>query len=238
MKRIFFILVAVFLSFQVSLFAKDFAPALKNSIFMSEAVNAGQSFDSYTISFQGGFEHKEENYQFLAAGQVATNDYQITAKGIWWPVQWEDLRLGIGGIYNFHSYDNISITNNFLAGPFLEFKPWSWFCLKANTVALHKVRTIKAIKDYKPYLLNESLGMGFSANFYPNSKFDIYTGGSSYSLFRYDILGAPVFFLGGTYKYSEQLEFSIEARTRWIDIFTNSAMHSSDEFMLMGRWRF
>ncbi|MBP5695340.1 MAG: hypothetical protein J6X11_01700 [Treponema sp.] len=214
------------------------APQKKQSIFMAPIYNTGDGFDTYQLAFQFGYTYENQKASALAAGFLGEDNYQFTAEGVWWPFRWSKGKMGLGTIYNITYFPELSITNNLMAGFWLETRPAKWFCLKVDTVSLCKLRTIFAIKDDNPVLVNNTFGFDLSMHFYPLSWYEFYAAVKTHELFRYNLLGSPALCLGSVFHLSALQEFAAEAKVRYTDFFTNSAMYDSCEFALRIRWLF
>ena len=239
MKLKFFLLQAVLLLSPALLLAQaqnDTQPT--HSVFMTPIYNTGNGFDPYQLAFEFGYTYESEKETALAAGFLGEEDYQFTAQGIWWPFRWSKGRMGLGAKYNFTYFQELSITNNILAGFWLETQPVSWFSLKVNTVSLYKMRTIFAIRDTNPVLTNLTMGFDFALHFYPFYWYEFYTAIRTHEFFRYNLLGSPALCAGSVFHLSALQELGAEARVRYTDFFTNSAMFDSCEFALRLRWFF
>ena len=239
MKAKFFVLGAFLFFSSAFIFAQNQDEVLRRqSLFMAPIYNTGDGFDTYQLAFEFGYTYESQNLSALAAGFLGEEDYQFTARAVCWPFKWSRGRMGLGAKYNFTYFQDLSITNNLLAGFWVETQPVSWFCLKVNTVSLCKLRTIFAIKDDNPVLVNNTLGFDVSLHFYPISWFEFYTAIQTHELFRYNLLGSPALCLGSVFHLSSLQEFGAEAKVRYTDFFTNSAMYDSCEFAFRIRWFF
>ena len=216
----------------------DFTQAV-TGIFVA---NTGQGFEPYHLALEAAYTLDTETLSATGAVKAAKGDLQFTAKCIWLPLgintEWMSLKLGAGLIYNFDAYLPYSISNNLLPGAYLHFAPGKHWCLTADISYFFKGRTLFAIADKNPLLVNSTIAFRLRNDFFINEAFGAYLEVSSYELFRYMILCAPSLTLGGTFNTGNSLSFALEATARFTDFFTVSAYYDSTEVRFLVRYEF
>ena len=145
--------------------------------------------------------------------------------------------MGTGVIYNFNWLHNVSISNNFLPGFYLKWKPTPFYALDMNIDFFLKLRNVFALNDDLASLVNTTLAFSFHNDFYLPNNINLYFEFASIEPFRHMILCAPSFIFGASYPVMDNLEIGIEASIHYIDFFTISAHYEDIEFSLEAVYR-
>mgnify|MGYP007056191227 CR=1 FL=1 len=213
-----------------------FEHGLSQSVFAAGTANTGTSFEPYSYALQGGYNIEASTFSATAALQLAKETVQLTSQGVWYPVHFGLLRVGLGGGFNLFFDSTYAFEFNLFPGAYLEFRPRSWFMFSTHINYLLKVRAIYSVVDQIGALCNNTATLGLRATFFVPGGFAFYIGGDSCELFRHMILGVPSFTLGASYSL-EKLYFLLEINVRYIDFFTASATYEGTEIRALVGYR-
>ncbi|HAO30501.1 MAG TPA: hypothetical protein DCQ43_04035 [Treponema sp.] len=206
------------------------------SVWGGLALNSHTSYEPYILSFQGLY-HLEMQHLALTAGlQFAKECVQLSSEVVWYPVQFEKMRAGLGTSVNFFFDSVYAFELNLLPGAYMEWRPCSWFLFTMHVNYLFKTRAIYAVAGDIGMLNNHSAAIGFRCSFYVPGGFTFYLAGDADELFRYMILGIPTFTAGAAYNV-DRLTFALELNVRFIDFFTLSATCEGMETRLLVGYR-
>ncbi|MBQ5490753.1 MAG: hypothetical protein IIT68_01720 [Treponema sp.] len=198
----------------------EFEPV--QSVWGAVAINSHTSYEPYVFSFQGLY-HLEMQHLALTAGlQFAKECIQLSNETVWYPVQFETMRAGLGTSVNLFFDSVYAFELNLLPGAYMEWRPCSWFLFSMHVNYLFKTRAVYSVVEDIGMLNNHSAAIGFRCAFYVPGGFTMYLAGDADELFRYMILGIPTFTAGIAYNV-DRLSFAVELNVRYIDFFTLSA---------------
>lgn len=213
-----------------------FESAATHTVFTAIAANTNSGFEPYIFSFQLGYNIETTSASGTGAWHFAHNNIQSANEGIWWPLRFKCVRLGLGGTISLNFDIQYAFEFNALPGIYVEYFPFKRFLLSYHVNYLFKGRRIFAISDYEPFLINHSAAMGIRFHLFPGNGFSLYAGADSTELFRYSIFVAPTFTTGIMYSY-ERFSFLFELNARYIDFFTLSSAYEGTEIRFLMGWR-
>ena len=189
--------------------------------------NSGEGFETYTIMAQPKYQLDMTHLQAYIGMQLDKGSYDCTIGATGWFVPTKKLRVGVEGIYHFNQYDDVSTVNDILANLRLETRPTYWFGFQAGFGYMYKSRKVfrldNRIRSNDPTAFVEM-------DFYLPCNFTVYARAASYELYRYPIFCAPSFTAGVKFEPTKRLFFGFEASARYVDFFTISTYHDSNEY--------
>jgi len=198
--------------------------------------NTGNGFEQYHFLGQAMFILDHGSFSAYSGIQGGKGSFDFVAAGMYWPLRLAKFRLGVGAVYNLNFYSDISMTNNILPGIYIDWRPSDLFYFGFSFKYMLKLRTIYAIADKIPALVNNTVAFGFLFQFNLPHGFGVYLEAASYERYRYMIIGVPSFTAGLTYRMNPSWTFGFEAVVRFIDFFTLSATYDDSEFRLSARY--
>ena len=189
--------------------------------------NSGEGFDDYTIMAQPKYQLDMTYLQAYIGMQIDKSSYDCTIGATGWAMRTKKMRLGIEGIYHFNQYEDISTVNDLLANLRFEARPTYWLGIQTGLGYIYKSRKIfgldKRLVSHDPTAFVE-------LDFYLPCNFTFYARASSYELYHYPIFCAPSFTAGVKFEPTKRLFFGFEATARYVDFFTISTYHDSNEY--------
>jgi len=200
--------------------------------------NTGAAFESYRFFGSLNFLLDSEKVRFWTGLQYGPGNVDFTNTIVYWPLRFTHVKLGIGLVYNLEFFRDISMTNNLLPGLYVDYRPCSWFSVDVATSFFIKARTIYAIADDIPLLMNYSAALGLNLNFYLPYNFGLSLGLNSSEDFRYYVLGATSFSATISYALNETWSFYFTGTARYVDFFFLSSAYEDAEFKLSVRFAF
>ena len=199
--------------------------------------NTMQGYEPSFFSVSGLYNITGKRFEAYSGIKLQYGDTQFTFCGEYLFFKRNKLSLGTGVIYNLNWLHNVSISNNFLPGFYLKWKPSPFFALDMNIDFFLKLRNVFALNDDLSSLVNTTLAFSFHNDFYLPNNINLYFEVASIEPFRYMILGAPSFIFGASYPVLKNLEIGMEASIHYIDFFTISAHFEDIEFSLEAVYR-
>lgn len=190
---------------------------------------SGTGFEPYRSQFQQCYDFDSRQMSAFCGVQLAKSCFDFTCNSEFWLLQWSRLRMGPGLRYHLNVFDTIAVSNDFFAGLYLDWRPALWFGFSANTQYFFRGRTIQAIKNAVPFLVNHSIAFGMQFTAYLPYQFSLYLQFNSYEQFRYNVLCAPSLIVGVRYQSPFHVILSAEFAARYIDIFTLSGRFDNSE---------
>ena len=133
-------------------------------------------------------------------------------------------------IYNLNLFYKYSISSNFLPGFYLTWRPCPFYSLNLDIDLFLKIRSVFALQEVLPNLLNTTMAFRFRNDFYLPKNINLYLEIASIEKFRYMILCAPSFVLGGNFSINQSFDVVAEVAVHYIDFFTLSANYEDTEF--------
>ena len=212
-------------------------PSFK-SIELSAGYNTASAFESYSFFGNLKFLLDSEKVRIRTGLQYGSGNVDFSNSFVYWPLRFSCVRLGLGLIYNLEFFLDISMTHNLLPGFYLECRPCSWFSFDFMLSFFIKGRTIYALKDDCPLLMNYSAATGFNFNFYLPYNIALFLGMNSCEDFRYMVLGASSFSAGISYVLNDSWSFYFTGTARYVDFFFLSSAFEDAEFKLSARYTF
>ncbi|MBR6296721.1 MAG: hypothetical protein IKR40_09640 [Treponema sp.] len=200
--------------------------------------NTGAAFETYRFFGSLHFLLDNEKIRFWTGLQYGPGNVDFTNTIVYWPLRFTHVKVGIGLVYNLEFFSDISMTNNLLPGIYVDYRPCSWFSFDASTSFFIKARTIYAIADTVPLLMNYSAALGLNFNFYLPYNFGLSLGLNSSEDFRYYVLGASSFSATISYTLNQAWSFYFTGTARYVDFFTLSSAYEDAEFKLSVRFAF
>lgn len=241
MRRfVFFVLIMIF---STCGFAASKDVSLKNAA-PSHSVSARFSLlTDYRIAvkniyFQGSYLFDSPMFSAGSGIQVGTDRFDFYAAGVFWFLRTNHNKLGAGLHYHVGNLQDISVTNDLLAGLYYKLQPWYWFSVFLNVSYFFKARTIHAIAGAVPVLPHNSLAASIRLDFYPVKYVSFFLEMSTYEEFRYLVFCAPSFITGVSVNIPNYVSLFFSAKARYVDFFTLSAGFSNSEFVFGARYSF
>ena len=227
MKRV--VLLFAFLTvFSLSAAANDYEQGVSGFI----NFNTMQGFDPSPVSFSGLYDIHSRRFDAEGGLRIGSGDLQVTLQGSYRFLRKDKITLGTGLLYNLNWFYEYSLSNNFLPGFYLTWKPASFYSLNFDIDLFLKLRTVFALKNYSPGLLNTTVAFRFRNDFFLPHNINLYLELSSIERFRYMILCAPSIIVGGTISTKYSFDIIAEFAVHYIDLFTLSANYEDTEFHL------
>lgn len=232
MKRYVFVLICFFILASAAS-ARNFNQSAEVLI----DFNTRQGFDPSPFSISGIYDIHSRRFDAEAGLKAGTGDFQLTLQGSYRFLRKNKLTLGTGVIYNLNLFYEYSLSSNFLPGFYLTWKPCSFYSLNFDLDLFLKIRTVFALHEELPNLLNTTMAFRFRNDFYLPHNINLYFELSSIEKFRYMILCAPSIIFGGQYSTEYGIAIVAEAAIHYIDFFTLSANYEDTEFRLGVQYR-
>ena len=192
--------------------------------------NTMQGYEPGLFAVSGIYDVKGKRFSALTGLKVEGGDTQLTFSGSYTFFRRNKVSLGTGVIYNLNWLHNISLSNNFLPGVYLEWKPKPFYALEMNIDFFLKLRNVFVLNDDLSSLVNATMAFYFHNDFFLPHDINLYFEFSSIEPFRYMILCAPSFIFGAKKDIGDNLELGLEVLIRYIDFFTLSAHYDDMEF--------
>lgn len=227
MKR-FVLAFAVSILFAFSALAQDYEQGVLGII----SFNTMQGFDPSPVSFSGSYDIHSKRFDADGGIKAGLGDFQLTLQGSYRFLRKDKITLGTGLLYNLNWFYDYSLSNNFLPGFYITWKPASFYSLNFDIDLFLKIRTIFALQKYNPGLLNTTVAFRFRNDFYLPYNINLYLELSSIEKFRYMILCAPSIIFGFNYSTKYNFDIVTEVAIHYIDLFTLSANYEDTEFHL------
>lgn len=205
---------------------------------LSIAYNTGTAFETYRGYTNLKFLLEDEKIRMNVGMQYGYGTFDAMSSVVYWPLRFPQVKVGVGLIYNLEFFSNKSMTNNLLPGIYVDYRPCSWFTFDFMASFFIKARTIYAMADATPLLMNYSLAFGFNFGFKFPHNFGLSIGFNSYEDFRYMVLCAPSFSATLSYTLNESWVFYFSACAHYVDFFTLSAAFEDAEFKFNVRYLF
>lgn len=202
----------------------------KQSAQMDLMFNTMQGYEPGLFAVSGIYDVEGKRFSALAGIKLQGGDSQFTFSGAYTFFKRNKLSLGTGVIYNLNWLHDISLTNNFLPGIYLEWKPTPFYALEMNVDFFLKLRNVFILKDDLSSLINATMAFYFHNDFFLPNNINLYFEFASIEPFRYMILCAPSFIFGGRYSIENNLDVGLEIIVHYIDFFTLSAHFDDMEF--------
>lgn len=241
MRRfVFFVFILIFsaccyaASKDVSL--KNDAPS--HSVIFGNALLTDSRVTPKNIYFQGSYLFDSPMFSAGGGMQAGSDRFDFYAAGVFWFLRTKHNKLGAGLHYHVGTLQDISTTNDLLAGLYYKFQPWYWFSVFLNFSYFFKARTVYAVADVIPVLPHNSLAASIRLDFYPVKYVSFFLEMSTYEEFRYLVFCAPSFIAGVSANFSEHISLWVSAKARYVDFFTLSAGYENTEFVFGARYSF
>ena len=157
--------------------------------------NTMQGYEPGLFAVSGLYDVEGKKFSALTGIKLQRGDSQFSFSGAYTFFKRNKLSLGTGVIYNLNWLHDISLTNNFLPGIYLEWKPTPFYALEMNVDFFLKLRNVFILKDDLSSLINATMAFYFHNDFFLPNNINLYFEFASIEPFRYMILCAPSFIL-------------------------------------------
>ena len=191
--------------------------------------NTIQGYEPGLFAVSGIYDVEGKKFSALAGIKLQRGDSQFTFSGAYTFFLSNKISLGTGVIYNLNWLHDISLTNNFLPGIYLEWKPTPFYALEMNVDFFLKLRNVFILNDDLSSLINATMAFYFHNDFFLPNNINLYFELACIEPFRYMILRARSFIFGGRYSIENNL-VGLEIIVHYIDFFTLSAHFDDMEF--------
>ncbi|WP_294431281.1 hypothetical protein [uncultured Treponema sp.] len=226
MRKFFFLWV---FAFSISRLSADFCDGITSKfleIGLASTTNRGIERNSILCSVQGGLE--SQWIEGIAGFQSYEDcsDFTFKANG-WFPfADWQSedsrLRLGLGGIYHFQRYNEISLEHDYILNFLLRHqnlsgKTISFFCGYAG-----KAAKIYALEDYVPWIYDTYPEAGILIDKVWKNGIEAYFELALNDMYRYPHFCTPHYLFGTAFNLDSGLRFSSDISIRIADGYAAS----------------
>ena len=242
MKRLF----CVFATFLTFSFLNASEPEEKSSKFiefnMSSSTTRGIERERRLYSGQIGY--NAHWFDLLAGIQVYEDVFDATFAGeIWFPfTNWyfEEARLvlGVGGIYHFQRYKDISSEHDYIFDSCFRYRSYTGFTLTFRGGYSGKTTKVDALAGYVPLIHDHYPEFDIRIDKVFSSGFEIYYSHGTHDLYRYPVFCSPTYTLGGAANFDSGLRFGGEAALRIVDQYTTAPYVDSLVLRMTVRYTF
>jgi len=200
--------------------------------------NNGTGFEPFRNTAQFTYTFDIPQVSARTGIQLTSDTFDFTADAIWWFARGSKIRTGIGMLYHYLLYEQISATDDFMAGLCMDFHPFTLFSISMDLDFQYKMDQVFAVKSHTPWLRNYNPAFRFRMTYAFDSGAEIYAETASYEYFRYMLFFAPSFTFGGLYRWKNGMWLGAEIIPRYIDMMTLSADYDCTEIRAYYGFRF
>ncbi|MCR5290187.1 MAG: hypothetical protein K6E51_09375 [Treponema sp.] len=196
--------------------------------------NNGTGFEPFRNTAQYQFAYTGDTCSAGTGWQLTEHTFDFTADAVWWfyntTTQKDNpKKIGLGGLYHYLLYEDISSTNDFMAGIHMQIGAFRHIIVDCDLDVQYKKAQIFAIKRHTPWLDNWNPALRFRLIYQCTNKSQLYAEIASYEYFRYMLFFAPSYTFGGFYHWNNGLFLGAELVPRYIDQFTLSSYYDCTE---------
>ncbi|MBQ8013263.1 MAG: hypothetical protein IJ257_02550 [Treponema sp.] len=137
-----------------------------------------------------------------------------------WNFETARIAIGLGGIYHFQRYKNISSEHDFLFDTVFRYHSDSGTRVTFYGGYAWKTTQIEALKDYVPYIYDRYLHAKIQVDKIWESGFEMYLEHGLHDLYRYPLFPSPHYLIGFAYNLENGLRFSGDVSMRIVDGYT------------------
>jgi hypothetical protein len=178
-----------------------------------------------------GFQAYEDSFDFTLTAQAwlpCTNWYFETAR----------IALGLGGIYHFQRYKDISSEHDYIINSTFRYQSKSGTTISFYGGYAGKATKIDVLSSYVPWIYDNYPEAGFSVDKIWKNGFEIYFHHTLNDLYRYPLFCSPQYKLGAAINLDSGLRYSGDIAVRIADGYATSPYVDSLIFKLSARFSF
>ncbi len=209
---------------------------------MASSTTRGIEKEQTLVSFEAGaFSHW---FDSIAGFQISEDAFDFTLAGEGWLpcANWyfgeRRLVLGVGGLYHFERYKDISWEHDFIIDSAFRLSSLSGFCLTFRGGYSFKVTQIDALQGYVPNLFDHYPEVTIQIQKKFSNGFEIFYEHSSHDMYRYPIFCSPVYKLGAAINLDSGLRLGGEGTIRFVDQYTTAPYCDSLILRMSARFSF
>lgn len=153
-------------------------------------------------------------------------DFSIAGEG-WlpcanWYFEEARLALGIGALYHFQRYKDISSEHDYMLDSCFRYQSYTGFTLTFRGGYSFKTTRLDELADYVPLLHDHYPVAGIKIEKIFSNGFEIYYEHSTHDFYRYPIFCTPQYTLGAAINLDSGLRFAGETELRFTDQYTTA----------------
>lgn len=181
-----------------------------NTLFAGEAGFAARWFDGLV-----GIQGYEDAFDFTVAGE----GYFPFAN---WDFDEARLALGIGSLYHFQRYKDISTEHDWIFDSVFRYHTYTGFTLTFRGGYSFKMSRIDALADYISPIWDKYPSAGIRIEKLFSNGLELYYEHSTHDLYRYPVFCTPDYILGAALNMDSGLRFGGEIELRFSDQYTTA----------------
>lgn len=155
-----------------------------------------------------------------------------------WQFETARIALGVGGVYHFQRYKDISAEHDFMLNSTFRYKTDSGTTISFFGGYAGKETKIDALSDFVPWIHDDYPEAGMVIDKVWASGFELYFEHALHDLYRYPLFCSPHYLLGAALNMDSGLRFGGEVSMRVVDGYTTSPYVDSLLLRLTARYTF
>ncbi len=234
------LLLLFFLFFTHRIFSLDFSNFFeKQFVQFDYSYFADYGIEGDSVLFSGNYGILGKNYDLKTGMQFSDDTFDFSFGGNYfskntlsWRKARKTVRLGIGGIYHFQTYKNISSENDLLLETALDFIHDSGFRFTFKLGDGFKFSNIYAISPDSGWIIDNTLSVVIRLYKKWQNAWEAYFEFASHDLFRYPLFISPQHVLGFAYYIEDSVRVGLDFKLRIADEIVTAPMISSFQTVL------
>jgi len=183
-------------------------------------VNNGKGVELYRMAAGAVYKYADKYISGTVGLQYSIWTTDFVASGVWYPLRFKKVKIGIGALYHFGRFSNIEYEHDFFLGTYLAYQPFEHFYVNADVSGTIKMSHIASLPREINMLRDNGVALSIQIGTVFAKQLRIEAVVSSYEMFRYHLFINPTFSLNTAYVFKNGFYIEVAMGVRYSDIFT------------------